>query len=72
MASTTASSVEQLIRDIKMDGFFLFKDAAKGTEAEGSARKNFPITTVEGLEFYKVHILGDPVSSAILSLFRLI
>ena len=64
MASTTAPSVEQLIRDMKVDGFFLLKDAAKGSEAEGFARKHFPITTVEGLEFCKVHTFGDPVSRA--------
>jgi len=64
MASTTAPSVEQLIQAIKVDGFFFLKDAARGSEAEGFARKNFPITTIEGLEFCKVHTFGDPVSRA--------
>lgn len=64
MASTTAPSVKQMIRDVKEDGFFLLKDAAKGSEAEGFARKQFPITTVEGLEFCKVHTFDDPVSRA--------
>lgn len=62
MASTTSSSVEQLIQTINADGFFSSIDASKGLEAEEFARKRFPITTVEGIEFCKVHTFGDPVS----------
>jgi len=62
MASATSPSVEHLLQTINTDGFFSLKDAAKGSEAEEFARKKFPITTVDGLEFCKFHTFGDPVS----------
>ena len=67
MASTTAPSVEQLIQAIKVNGFFFSKDAAKGLEAERFVKKDFPITSVEGLEFCNVHTFGDPVNRTLLS-----
>lgn len=62
MASATPSSVEHLLQTVNADGFFALKDAAKGSEAEEFAKKDFPITTVDGLQFCKVHIFNDRVS----------
>lgn len=44
------------------DGFLTLKDTTKGSEAEDFARKGFPITSVEGIEFCKAHTFDDPVS----------
>ena len=62
MASATLPTVQYLLQNINADGLFILKDATKGSEAEQFAGKNFPITTVDGLEFCKVHTFGDPVS----------
>jgi len=62
MASATSPAVKHLLQTINADGFFSMKDAAKGSEAKEFARKEYPITTVDGLEFCKVHTFGDPVS----------
>ena len=64
MASTTCSDVQQLVETINSDGFISMKDAAKGSEADEFARKGFPIPTVEGIEFCKVHIFDDPLSAS--------
>ena len=62
MASPTSPDVEHLLQIINANGFFSLKDAAKGSEADKFARKKFPITTIDGLEFCKVHTFADPVS----------
>jgi len=61
MASATSPSVEQLVQHIKTDGFLFLKDAAKGVQAEEFGRKQFPITTNEGIDFCKAHTFHDPV-----------
>ncbi|KAL9011679.1 MAG: hypothetical protein Q9173_003495 [Seirophora scorigena] len=60
MASATPSSVEHLLQAVNTDGFFALKDAAKGLEADEFAKKDFPIATVDGLQFCKVHTFDDP------------
>lgn len=64
MASVTSPGVQQLIQSINVDGFFSLKDPAKGSQAEEFARKQFPITTVEGIEFAKAHTFDDLVSGS--------
>jgi hypothetical protein len=61
MASATSPSVERLVQHIKTDGFLYLKDAAKGVQAEEFGRKQFPITTNEGIDFCKAHTFHDPV-----------
>jgi hypothetical protein len=62
MASTASLSVEQLLQIISVDGFFSLRDASKGLEAKEFARKEFLITTSNGIEFCKAYTFGDPVS----------
>lgn len=62
MASATTLSVEHILQTVKIDRFFYLKDAAKGGEAAEFARKDFPIITVDGLQFCKVHTFNNPVS----------
>lgn len=61
MASATPLTVEDMVQIIKADGFLFLKDAAKGVQAEEFGRKQFPITTSEGLDFCKAHTLRDSV-----------
>ncbi len=60
MASATSPTVKYLLQTINADEFM--KDAAKGSEAKEFARKEYSITTVDGLQFCKVQTFDDPVS----------
>lgn len=62
MTSTTSSSVQHLVDGLKKDGFVYMKDVLKGLQADEFARKHFPMTTIEGVNFCKVHTFDDPVS----------
>ena len=61
MASATSPNVQGMIEAINRDGFLYLKDPVKGLQVDEFARKGFPITTIEGVDFCKVHTFDDPV-----------
>jgi len=71
MTSTASLGVPQLMDTINRDGLIYLKDAAKALQANEFARKGFPITTVEGVNFCKIHTSDDLVSKLHCRIFLL-
>ena len=61
MASAAFPNIEQLVKTIKNDGFIFLEGGGKGLQAMEFQKKQFPITTSEGIDFLEAHTFNDPV-----------
>lgn len=65
MASVQSSSVADAMANLHEDGFIFVKDAEAGDRVEEMETRSIPPASEQGLEFYRINVLDDPVCATI-------
>jgi len=61
--SFASFSLEDAEESLRKSGFFVIQDPAVGNRMQEMEDSDFPIPTVDGMRFCKLHVLGDKVGA---------